>query len=92
MCPFLFELTINNKKTMNIIAKLWIDFKSDTPKIARRVRNVAACISGCALAVMTALLAAQSQIPDWFNKIYPYLIGAPAAIAFVSQFSSKKDE
>lgn len=77
---------------MNIITKLWINFKADTPKIARRVRNIAAGISGCALAVMTALLAAQSQIPDWFNKIYPYMIGIPAAIAFISQFSSKKDE
>ena len=75
-----------------MIKKLWKNFKADTPRIARRVRNVAACISGCALAVMTALLAAQSQIPDWFGNIYPYLIGVPAAIAFVSQFSSKKDE
>ncbi len=77
---------------MGIMKKLWSDFKADTPKIAKRVRNVAAGISGCALAVMTALLAAQSQIPDWFSKIYPYLIGVPAAIAFISQFSSNKDE
>lgn len=77
---------------MNIIKTLWLNFKADTPLIAKRVRNVAAGISGCALAVMTALLAAQSPIPDWFNKIYPYLIGIPAAIAFISQFSSKKDE
>lgn len=91
--PFLFNFTINNKKTMNkIIERLWANFKADTPKIAKRVRNIAAGISGCALAVMTALLAAQSQIPDWFNAIYPYLIGIPAAIAFISQFSSKKDE
>lgn len=75
-----------------IIERLWANFKADTPRIAKRVRNIAAGISGCALAVMTALLAAQSQIPDWFNNIYPYLIGVPAAIAFVSQFSSKKDE
>lgn len=72
--------------------KLISKFKADTPKIAKRVRNIAAGISGCALAIMTALLAAQSNVPEWFNKIYPYLIGIPAAIAFVSQFSSKKDE
>lgn len=77
---------------MNIIEKLWSNFKDDTPKIAKRIRNIAAGISGCALAVMTALLAAQSRIPDWFNTIYPYLIGIPAIIAFVSQFSSKKNE
>lgn len=77
---------------MNIIYTLWEKFKSDTPKIARRVRNISAAISGCALAIMTALLAAQSNIPEWFNKIYPYLIGVPAAIAFISQFSSKNNE
>lgn len=77
---------------MNMIQKLWRKFKADTPKIAKRVRNIAAGLSGCALAVMTALLAAQSDIPNWFNKIYPYLIGVPAAVAFISQFSSKKDE
>ncbi len=77
---------------MNMIQKLWCKFKADTPKIAKRVRNIAAGLSGCALAVMTALLAAQSDIPNWFNKIYPYLIGVPAAVAFISQFSSKKDE
>ncbi len=77
---------------MEIINRLWEKFKADTPKIARWVRNVSACISGCALAIMTALLTAQSNIPEWFNKIYPYMIGIPAAIAFISQFSSKKDE
>lgn len=76
----------------NIIERLWINFKADTPKITKRVRNIAAGISGCALAVMTALLAAQSQVPDLFANIYPYLIGIPAAIAFISQFSSKNDE
>lgn len=77
---------------MEILNKLLSKFKADTPKIARWVRNIAAGISGCALAIMTALLAAQSNVPEWFNKIYPYLIGIPAAIAFISQFSSKKDE
>lgn len=76
----------------NIIIKLIDDFKADTPRIARKVRNFAACISGCAVAVMTTLLTAQSQIPDWFINIYPYLIGIPAAIAFISQFSSKDNE
>lgn len=77
---------------MKMLNKLLSKFKADTPKIAKWVRNIAAGISGCALAIMTALLAAQSNVPEWFNKIYPYLIGIPAAIAFVSQFSSKKDE
>lgn len=76
---------------MNIIDKLWANFKADTPKIAKRVRNISAGVSGCALAIMTTLITAQSQIPNWFSNTYPYLIGIPAAIAFISQFY-KKDE
>lgn len=71
---------------MNIFQTLKKRFVSETPKMARYVRNMAACISGCSLAVMTALLAAQSAIPEWFNALYPYFIGIPAAIAFASQF------
>ena len=71
-------------------SQLWTRFEADTPKIARRIRNVCAFISGLALAVMTALLAAQSQIPGWFNDIYPYCIGVPAAIAFLCQFAEDK--
>lgn len=77
---------------MEIFNRLYKKFCADTPKIAKWVRNTSAAISGCSLAVMTALLAAQSPIPEWFNKIYPYLIGAPAAIAFISQFSTKSHE
>lgn len=76
--------------------KVWINrlgerFQADTPKIAKRIRNISAFVSGLALAVMTALLSAQSAIPEWFNAVYPYLIGVPAAIAFICQFSEKKE-
>lgn len=74
----------------DIFKKLYKKFIADTPKIARWVRNISAAISGCSLAIMTALLAAQSTIPNWFNTIYPYTIGIPAAIAFISQFSTKE--
>lgn len=67
-------------------------FQADTPKIAKRVRNVAAFVSGLSMAVMTALITAQASIPDWFNRIYPYCIGLPAAVAFACQFSEKKME
>lgn len=74
-----------------IFSRLSERFQADTPKIAGRVRNISAFVSGAALAVMTALLAAQSSIPEWFNNAYPYLIGIPAAIAFACQFSEKKE-
>lgn len=67
-------------------------FQADTPKIARRVRNVAAFVSGLSMAVMTALITAQASIPEWFNRIYPYCIGLPATVAFACQFSEKKME
>ena len=74
------------------LSRIWENFKADTPKVAKLVRNIAAFVSGCSLAIMTSLVAAQSTIPAWFEKAYPYMIGIPAAIAFISQFSSKKNE
>lgn len=76
----------------NLFNRLSERFQADTPKIAGGVRNISVFISGAALAVMTALLTAQSPIPEWFNNVYPYLIGIPAAIAFACQFSEKKEE
>lgn len=67
-------------------------FQSKTPKIARRIRNISAFISGASLAVMTALISAQAIIPEWFNKAYPYLIGLPAAVAFAFQFAEEDDK
>lgn len=75
---------------MHTLLELLCDFKAETPRIAKIIRNISTAISGCALAVMTALVTAQSQIPGWFNNIYPYLIGIPATIAFLSQFSNNE--
>lgn len=75
-----------------MIKNLINKFKAETPKFAKCIRNTAMAISGCALAIMTALVAAQSRIPDWWGTVYPYLVGIPAAIAFFSQFSTKKDD
>lgn len=79
------------KKIKRRVKELVRRFQADTPKIERRIRNVASFISGGALAVMTALLSAQAVIPEWFNAIYPYLIGIPAAVAFICQFAEKTD-
>lgn len=89
----------NVRKRSGIVRKIWTGiitlsrrFQADTPKVARWVRNIAAFVSGLAMAVMTALITAQAVIPEWFNSIYPYLIGLPAAVAFACQFSEKKME
>lgn len=72
--------------------RMYQRFQSKTPKIARRIRNISAFISGASLAVMTALISAQAIIPEWFNKAYPYLIGLPAAVAFAFQFAEEDDK
>ncbi len=75
---------------MKIVEKLKAKWKAETPAISKWIINASVSISGCSVAVMMALIAAQSRIPGWLDSAYPYLVGLPAAIAFVSKFTVKK--
>lgn len=57
------------------------------PKFFRVVFWVCSLISGTALAVNTAILAAGGTTHEWWNDLYPYLIGIPAGMAFVCKFT-----
>lgn len=72
------------KKTSSEAVKRW---QEKMPKFFRMVMWVCALISGTALAVNTAILAAGAQPHDWWVEIFPYLIGIPAGAAFVSKFT-----
>lgn len=74
------------KKLIAILKKRW---QAETPRLYRRVRNLSMGISGCAVAINAAVMAARARVPEWFCTIYPYLVGVPAAIAFVLQFGER---
>lgn len=61
------------------------------PRFFRRVCWICALISGTALAVNTAIVAGGGTTHEWWNDIYPYLLGVPAGAAFVAKFTQNYD-
>ena len=57
------------------------------PKFFKVVLCICALISGTALAVNTAIVAGGGVTHEWWNEIYPYLLGIPAGAAFVAKFT-----
>lgn len=64
-------------------------WKNAMPKFFRVVFWVCALISGTALAVNTAILSAGGVTHEWWNDLYPYLIGVPAGMAFACKFTQQ---
>ena len=61
------------------------------PKFFKRVCWLSALVGGTALAVNTAITSGGGTAHDWWNDIYPYLIGIPAGAAFVAKFTQNYD-
>ena len=61
------------------------------PKFFRMVCWVSALVGGTALAVNTAIMTGGGATHEWWNDIYPYLIGIPAGAAFVAKFTQNYD-
>lgn len=61
------------------------------PKFFSRICWICALISGTALAVNTAILGGGGTAHEWWNDIYPYLLGVPAGMAFVAKFTQNYD-
>ena len=57
------------------------------PKFFKVILCVSALISGTALAVNTAIVAGGGVTHEWWNEVYPYLLGIPAGAAFVAKFT-----
>lgn len=77
------------KKIIETLKRKW---NAETPKFYKWVRNVSATISGCAIAIKTAMDGAGCTMSDTWTKIYAYVISITAAIAFLSQFAEKKTD
>ena len=62
-------------------------WSSTMPKFFKVILCVCALVSGTALAVNTAIVAGGGVTHEWWNDIYPYLLGIPAGAAFVAKFT-----
>lgn len=61
------------------------------PRFFRVVCWLSALVGGTALAVNTAIMSGGGQTHEWWQDIYPYLIGIPAGAAFVAKFTQNYD-
>ena len=79
-------------KTMN---QFWTTLKTRwqnaMPVFFRRVCWICSLVSGTAIAAHTAMQTTGSQVPEWWNDIYPYLVGITAGMAFAAKFTQNYD-
>lgn len=74
---------------MKLIDTLKSRWKNTMPRFFRNICWVGTLISGTALAVNTAITAGGGTPHEWWNEIYPYLLGVPAGAAFVAKFTQQ---
>ena len=67
-------------------------WRNAMPKFFSRICWVCALISGTALAANTAVQAGGGTTHEWWNELYPYLLGVPAGMAFVAKFTQNYDK
>ena len=76
---------------MGILKTIKTRWQKTMPKFFAVIFRVCVSISSTALAVNEAMSVAGAVAPDWWVAIYPYLVGMPAAAAFVAKFTRTYD-
>ena len=76
------------KEFWNTLIHRW---QNAMPRFFRNICWTCTLISGTALAVNTAITAGGGVTHEWWNDIYPYLLGIPAGMAFVAKFTQNYD-
>ena len=64
--------------------KRWVN---KMPKFFRLIMYACAFVAGLALSVNTAITLGGGVPHEWWNDIYPYLLGIPAGAAFCAKFT-----
>ena len=77
------------KKLWNTLRSRWLNAM---PKFFSRICWVCTLVSGTALAANTAITAGGGTTHEWWDNIYPYLLGIPAGMAFVAKFTQSYDQ
>lgn len=57
------------------------------PRFFRWLLWLCGLVSGTAIAVNTALMAAGAAPHEWWQELFPYLVGIPAGAAFACKFT-----
>lgn len=62
-------------------------WKAKTPKVFKRIQYICAFIASVALGINTFCQFGGAIMPDWWVIVYPYLLGANAALVVGYQFT-----
>lgn len=73
---------------LDVLRRRW---SNAMPKFFKKVCWLSALVGGTALAVNTAIMSGGGSTHEWWQDIYPYLIGIPAGAAFVAKFTQNYD-
>lgn len=76
----------------NFIKRVVSRWKAKTPLFFKRIMSFCLCVSGTAIAIHSAIVAAGATEPGWWVTLYPYLVGIPAGAAAVAKFTQTYDD
>lgn len=75
------------KKLFNIIVQRW---KAKVPIFFKWIMGIGTGVAAVALAIQMALNSGGAVAPEWWGKLYPYLIGIGAGMTACAKFTQKQ--
>lgn len=67
-------------------------WQAKTPLIFSRIIKIAVGISTVSIAIQTALTASGASVPEWWEFIFPYFVGAGAGMATIAKLTQQYDK
>lgn len=77
------------KKALGIINIIKCRWKAQMPVFFKWVTGIGASVASIALAIQMALNSGGAIAPDWWNVLYPYLIGIGAGMTATAKLTQK---
>lgn len=74
------------KRILSVIKQRW---RAKMPIFFKWIMGIGTGIASVALAIQMALNSGGATAPDWWNTIYPYLIGIGAGMTATAKFTEK---
>lgn len=75
------------KQLIKTIKDRW---KAAMPVFFKWIMGIGTTMAGIALSIQLALDSGNAVIPEWWEKLYPYIIGIGAGMTATAKFTQKK--
>lgn len=80
------NIKIAMKKVFSTIKERW---KAQIPIFFQWIIGIGTGVAAVALAIQMALTSGDATIPEWWESLYPYLIGIGAGMTATAKFTQK---